>query len=729
MTTTSALSTPTLYSFGVLSVLPGQTITLKSLTNKTITSGSWSMSFRVRLRTVGTKSKLLQVGSTVSLYLGSSVSASTPHDNRIHAAFKSSSDDDNVTWVDSQANLTVDVWHDITLTVQKVSTSKVEVMIYTDAAPFGLPDDPSHTPPAQVVNTYATSSSGYPVLGGAVDAEFMNITFWNEVLGETNIIQNAYQSPATLPAASHVLKSFDFSVLENNPSLFTLNKGAKLLCVNNATVFGNGVALPDAQDLLNPGGDTSQPFSVQASLYSLPPISDADSLLSPVIVGNGLSTDPLAFALGVQYSADLQTYRLAVKFPGHEGLIVDTTSLPARTWNTVAITWDGSRLVFYVNGVAASSLTLASASPLARAQVCIGAMASAASVSGYGQFFLGQLQGVGIWHRALTATELAAYQTPSPSSREGLSGHFDLSSTELANQVTGRRLNLKGTILVQETSTPDFRAATSRSAQPPLNPQQEDYANLTVLEAVNASLPPTGGERMLDASAPLKSTRLSSQQVDRLANAVNFYVKLVPPAQQEQYRRLWKHQLRRALQRLDAAGDHVPGSYTSTLDGDECVTHFHTAQGLLEVNRSAAATVDPCLTWRVNVIATGIATFLSVIGVGFASKALYDVISKLFGKGFQFVPVFAQVADKTADVGAILTAVQYLLGSGQLTTTLLDCLAGVSWWNMAWTVGCIVFNIVSLFATGGAALAFLVANLLLNIASFIYVVSQKPRGC
>lgn len=515
----------------------------------------------------------------------------------------------------------------------------------------------------------------------------------------------------------------------NNTSLFTLSKGAQLLCVNNATQFGNGVVVPDPLDGLNPGGNLTLPFTVQAAIYSIPPISNTDQLMSPIILSNGALEDSKTFALGVQYNADLQTFKLMVRFPDHPNAFVDTTSLSTHTWNTVAVTWDGANLHFYVNGVPSSQYALTHASPRTSGAVCIGALASSASVSGFTQFFLGQLQGVGVWDRALSASELANFQTPAPDSRDGLVGHFDLTSTEFANQVTGRRLALKGTIFVQETSTINFMAATARAQQPPLNPQLEDYCNLTLLQEENANVPTSARALQVDPATPLKSSKVSAAQVDKLAKGVDFYAQLVPEAQREEYRQLWDRNLRTALDRLERAGDVVPGAFTSKLEGDTWVTHFHTPRGLVEVNRSAAQTVSACTTWKVNVICTGIATFLSVIGVGFAGKALYSVISKLFGKGYQFASVFAKVADKTADVSAILTTIQYLLGSGQLTTTLLDCLAGVSWWNMAWTVACIVFNVVSLFATGGAALAVLVVNLVINIGSFIYVVSQRPDGC
>jgi Concanavalin A-like lectin/glucanases superfamily len=721
-TTTFPPSTPTLHSFGVASVLAGQKVTLKDVTNSTLTASSWSISFRFRLRGRGVNDTLLWLGPTAYLKLGNS-SSTMPRNNHVYAVFTKG---DTSTSVDSQVELQVGVWHTITMTVSKVSSTKAEVTIYTDGLAFG---DPSSAQAAPVtVNTYsACTDASLANLGGGVDAEFLNISFWKVVLDPVSITESAYQAPAELPAPA-LLASYDFSTLVNDTTHFTLKNGAELLCVNDAVQFGNGIALPDPNDGLNPGGDRSKSFSIQASIYSIPPITDTDERMSATILSNGLLNDPAAFSLGIQYDDDLQKYHLAVNFPGHS-TIVDTHSMHANSWNTIALTWDGKNLVFYINGESKSTHTPGGSAAPQPPGVVIGAVRSAASVSGFTQFFLGQVQGLGVWDRALSPGELADFQTQSPKIRKGMVAYYDLTSTELANLVTGQRLALEGTIFVRQTGTNSFVQAPKRADMPLLNPDCDDYGNLTRLQEENAEHPTDASATLVDETAPLASTRLSAMQVERLAKGVEFYVKHVPAAQQDDYRKLWNRNVRRAIQRVDSASGHVPGSFTSAIEGDFIVSYFNTAQGSIEVDRAPVGAVSPCTTWKINVIATAIATFLSVIGAGFAAKALHTSVGKMFAKGWDFATVFAKTADKTADVSAILTTIQYLLGAGQLTTTLLDCLAGVSWWNLAWTVACIVFNIVSLFATGGAALAFLVANLLLNIASLVYVISQKPANC
>jgi hypothetical protein len=128
-------------------------------------------------------------------------------------------------------------------------------------------------------------------------------------------------------------------------------------------------------------------------------------------------------------------------------------------------------------------------------------------------------------------------------------------------------------------------------------------------------------------------------------------------------------------------------------------------------------------------VASSLGTFLSVMGLGFSAKALRSAVSGLFNKGFQFTPVFNQVSNGIPTAADILTAVQYLLGVGQMTSTLRDCLAGLSWWNLAWSIACIVLNIMSLFVTGGAALALVIVNLVASIASLIMVYYSRPDNC
>ncbi|MFM7202035.1 MAG: LamG-like jellyroll fold domain-containing protein [Myxococcota bacterium] len=727
--TQQPLSTPTLYSFGMLHTVTGQSVSLEGISSSTILANSWSVSFRVRLRSVGNHNKLLTIGPTATIYLGNPVSSSTPHNNHIYAVFKDENDSSKTTTVDGQVELQLGVWYQLTMTVLKGSKNTASVMMYVDGEPFGHTGGPDDTPAAAHVGTYYTSSDKHkPALGGGVDAEFMNITFWKTVLDSSNILQVAFQAPSVLPSVPSVLKSFDFSSLPASTGLYTLNKGASLCCVNLALQLGNGVMLPDPADDLNPGGDLSQPFTVEASVYALPPISEVDALLTPVILGNGALQDNNAFYFGIAFQQDLDHFVLCAKLPGQTDLIKDTTPLSVRTWNTVAMSWDGHQLQFNINGVATSAHSVSASGHRTTPLVTLGALTSTNSGSGYSHFFLGQLQGVNIWNRALGTAELATFQAPSPDSQEGLTASYALLSTELSNMVTGRRLALKGSLVIAETMTTHFASSTSRAAQPPLHPGEDSYFNLTQLQADHAN---NARAQRVEASgsSTYKRRTLTSADLERLEAPLEFYARMLPEEKRESYRKLWRHNIQQVAQRIEAADDYLPGAFSSEKVGEFVVSYFHTPQGRVEVSRELATAVSECTVWRINMVAAALGTFLSVMGLGFSAKALRSAVSGLFSKGYQFTSVFNNASTGIPTAADILTAVQYLLGVGQMTSTLRDCLAGLSWWNLAWSIACIVLNIMSLFVTGGAALALVIVNLVASIASLIMVYYSRPDNC
>src|SRR5262249_42596446 len=82
------------------------------------------------------------------------------------------------------------------------------------------------------------------------------------------------------------------------------------------------------------------------------------------------------------------------------GPLFGTAALPVNTWSHLASTFDGSALRLYVNGIQVAS----------RAQsVPIQTSSGALTIGGdglYGQFWIGKIDEVRIYNRALTATEI-----------------------------------------------------------------------------------------------------------------------------------------------------------------------------------------------------------------------------------------------------------------------------------------------------------------------------------
>jgi hypothetical protein len=84
-----------------------------------------------------------------------------------------------------------------------------------------------------------------------------------------------------------------------------------------------------------------------------------------------------------------------------------TISVPTNTWSHVAATYNGSKLILYVNGVAAGSMNVTGTTCNNNEPLAVGAK-NAPSKGLLEAFWDGQLDDVRIYNKALTATQIAA---------------------------------------------------------------------------------------------------------------------------------------------------------------------------------------------------------------------------------------------------------------------------------------------------------------------------------
>jgi hypothetical protein len=716
MPTTSIPTLPAL-SFGVASVEPNQSIELSSLRAADVLSGDWTLSLKLRLRSRSQGGQLLVLQQNkVALRITGTT---------IEVVFQSSA------VVSARYSLELGVWYSVCVTLGRPDKGDdAQVMIFIDGGPVSSPD-PIANPmqPATVKYKYSNDNE-HPVLGGGVDAEFMELSFSRGVLDRTDIIQNAYERP---PAAS-LIAAFDFSNLKRDGS-FTLVGGAALAALSPCTSFANGVVLPAAADGLNPGTDTSAPFSIQAWVRASRPVLPGAARERMVIVANGSANDARAFAFGVQYGDDLASFVMSVKFPGREEAILDTTRLASNVWINLSLTWDGNELVFYVNGQRSSTHAVnSSGAALETPAVALGAMAVGSSGNVFGGFFLGRLQGVGIWDRVLTPSELASFETPSPDLREGAVALLDLSGDLLVNNVGGRPCSRLGLVGADETFDLDAVSVPARDALVPGDPDAADVINLRKVQAINANI----DDGSL-AGQPLTSTSLSAAHVAGFEAGLAFYLGQVPDELRPTIDGLFQRNLRVALAQLDAATGPIPGAVTTTLEGNERVFWLHTVSGPVEVLRRDASATTSCSDWELSVVCGMVSLFLAVLGIKFSAGTVFKILDKIMLKKSAVLRrvidrIRAWVLNPNGELREIITItldlIEVLMLGGDLYTILEESLSDVDWWELTYTVLSILATIGSIFATGGAALALIIADLLLNVAGLVYTINQgRQNGC
>jgi hypothetical protein len=87
-------------------------------------------------------------------------------------------------------------------------------------------------------------------------------------------------------------------------------------------------------------------------------------------------------------------------FNGSMDYFAAPTALAVNTWSHVALTWNGSTMRLYINGVEAASRARGGPMQTTTAPLRIGGN------SPYGEFFLGRIDEVRVYNRALSAAEI-----------------------------------------------------------------------------------------------------------------------------------------------------------------------------------------------------------------------------------------------------------------------------------------------------------------------------------
>ena len=89
-------------------------------------------------------------------------------------------------------------------------------------------------------------------------------------------------------------------------------------------------------------------------------------------------------------------------FNGAVDYFASPTALAVNTWSHVAVTWDGSIMRLYINGVEAASKSRTGTLQSTTTPLRIG------NNSPYGEFFVGLIDEVRIYNRALSSAEIQA---------------------------------------------------------------------------------------------------------------------------------------------------------------------------------------------------------------------------------------------------------------------------------------------------------------------------------
>jgi Concanavalin A-like lectin/glucanases superfamily len=568
------------------------------------------------------------------------------------------------------------------------------------------------------------------VLGNSVYAQCLGARLWNSALqpGSSNFLP-----PRQMPGPeAGLLMSVDFTQVPpidrsgNNVSVGYVSDSEIVTLYPGLDLGELGYAVPDPADGVNPGYG-SDPFSIGAWVYPTPSLLSDKAM---TVVANGDAMLPNAFLSYLKFNAADNVYTWSVQRGGVVGTnISSTATLAPNTWHYVAVTYDGSTLTLYVDGQASGSVASGSIAAIATPAVQIGAAPNSSDSGGFSHSFEGYLQAVGIWSTCLTAQQVQTFMTTEPDQTSGCVAYYDLRLAPAGNSLSGLPAALFNDARISElailsTPAPSSSDAPATSVSPmPARPVSKVMSSEPMDQAIaNYSVSPMPARPM--------SKVMSSEQMDQaIANYEELVTRFAPDHLRQHYRDLFRRNLYTGLSLAEKDG--IPaGAITFAREGESLVFHHHTSVGRVECARFAAATLDDTTAWIVSVVATSFSLLMSVLGFGIVTARIVQFLARwaagtLNGATIQNLRlVFAQ----PVQAETVVKAVRSLYSAGILGSTIVNGLAGVSWWNWAFTVVTVGLQIVAIWVSGGLFLLWLLAQVLLNIAQLVYVIGQKPSG-
>jgi hypothetical protein len=610
-------------------------------------------------------------------------------------------------WLATQLPMAIGSWHFLALTFDPTA---MQLCVYVDGA-LGLQATVS-APTVPAGGTFVLTN-GY--------ARTNSFNFWTVCLTGAALLPT-WGPPAVgtagLDTSLDLAQLPPVDVSGNNRTVLVGETTSAVWTAPGLVLTGIGCLSPDPQDGLNPGSG-SEPFGVQLWAYPLGVITLLNAG-AQTLIGNGDIAGAAGLAVYLQVDATGTRWVLAARLGGNAATpILASTTVNPNEWHNYAVTYDGSTLTLYVDGNAAGSGQPAAPASVGTPSVSLGAISDGTWPGGYSHPFVGYLQAVSFWSRALSASDIASNMTTEPDLLDPDCGaYFGLAVGDTINRVTDRQSLLVGAAdtALQITEVPiSIAPATDRRGAPTAPDRTELDAWLNRLAQAAPDEAPADG--------PLTAEAVQAM-IDDYARLVE---QTVPPSLRPQYTELFRTNLHAGLNAV-AHDQQLPGTVTYTQDGDDTVFFLHTHAGPHEVYRAKA--LDPCVAWLASVIGTAVSLFFIVLGLGYAIAKLSSFFVRLFtGNQLAQTLAAAQIIGATVSAWTVIMIIRTMAGITGLVPIITNGLAGVSWWSWAWTIAGAVAQIASIWLTGGWYLAYMIAQIALWIGQLVTVINSKPANC
>ncbi|MCP3166443.1 LamG domain-containing protein [Myxococcus sp. QH3KD-4-1] len=680
-----------MYQYGAADVRYGQSISLGTSSPIDLSgSSSYSIGFWLNPRAPAYDGFLLSSGT--SYYIG------------LHGLLLTLSIPGMNTPQCSEIELLPNQWQYVLLVFQSQGTNQGTYALSVNGTPF-----------IEGSLSRVTATDSLFKLGHTSDAQFINVAFWSTALPEGERLPLwDIPSPSTNLAACYSFadgSSHDVSGQNRNAATFA--GGAQVVMVAPALRLLNTGVQPSPRDALTVVADGG-PFSVQAWFNCDAP-SEFQAASRTLFSCRDRDTG-YGCSLGVMWNGGGFNLELKQETAGGSGGWGNSIQLPPGSWHHLAATYDGTTFLIYLDGT--HTLTVACTTPVLANPVWLFGATYTPDTAGSAENELqGYLQAAALWSRVISANEVQQYMSEDPSDSEGCVAFYAWSSLMLANQVTGHPPVLLNTAFPATVVTPP-------SESPP--PSGSSNLQMAVVQP-SARLEPAVRWSPEEVAYPANSP-LPPDQVEAIIAAYEPVLASVPGAMKDRLRSLFRNNLYLGLAKGNGPGGMPVGAIAGKVEGAAYVFYHHTAQGPVECGRMELTVNTECVGWVVSVAATSICLLLTVVGLGFSATRAVSSLSKVIGESTALLKDIGEAAKGATSGSTVIKVIKALYVAGTLGKVVGDMLTG-NWVSIGLNCASLILMVVGLFTTGGAYLAVVLAQLVINIAVLIAVIVQKPSNC
>jgi hypothetical protein len=612
-----------------------------------------------------------------------------------------------------------DQWHYVAATFD-LSQGAGLVTLYLDGVQVGQ---------SSVSNVGTASTGSHYVLGGGLNLEFLSMTFYASALPPYECVQDwtsaapadSGSPPSPVPVANFDFASVPARDLAPAANPVTLLAGAQQTAVTPALSLYGSWATPSAADALNPGGGAS-PFSVQAWILPFAPTPEESSQVL-TILANGSQGSAGCFTLTLTYDPTAGNFTLAAKAEGPAPFSLSGAGLLSPgAWANVAVTYDGSTVTLYLNGVAIGSAQAGALATLVQPLVTIGVTPDPTAPGGVDDFFKGGIQAAAIWTTLLSPPDIVTYTAQPWGGQPGCAAYFDFSNGDLSNQVTGSPIQLYETADVVEIMAP---AAPSASLSPSRRAGTAPAGLVSPFRTWHATLHTLG----IDGETRPPGAAIDDAAIDSMLSAYDERVSVYVPSVAQWLSNTHRRNLYATLELQSRQPGPPPGTFTHTLEGDHWVIWHHDGNGKEEAVRFPAAEISECTTWAISLFVTCLGLIVTVLGAAYNPTRLAQAAAAQVVANPPLLAGAAQVLAQPTTAMTIVKLVRVFYAGASLSTVVTNALTGVGFWSWAFTVTSLILQIVALWLSGGWYASFVIAQLVFGLVHLSVIIANQPAGC